>query len=161
MNKFLKPINVLVLEDEPNDALLIRRAFEDSGCDAFVCRNTSEAAAYLQGSGMYADRIQFPFPEMFVSDLRLGPDLGIHFLEWLRSVEHLKDLPVIILSGAATAKDILAVQRLAPDRILAKPSNQEELSKLLKEIAGQICPALRDRAGAVNIGEAERDVQFA
>ena len=143
MNQFLTQINVLVLEDDPGDAFLIGRAFKNSGCDAFVCRNTSEAAAYLLGSGMYCDRSHYPFPDMFVSDIRLDQDSGIHFLAWLRSVSELKDLPVIILSGAATPNDIQAVQRLKADRVLIKPSDPEALNKMLQEISSEICPGLR------------------
>src|SRR5438045_1260493 len=67
----------LILEDDANDALLIRRAFTNSACWAFVCRNTSEARAYLQGAGMYADRSRFPFPDMYVTNLRSGDETAI------------------------------------------------------------------------------------
>src|SRR5436305_11482190 len=68
----------LVLEDDANDALLIRRAFTNAACRAFVCRNTSEARAYLVGAGMYGNRDRFPFPDIFMTDLRLGDESGIH-----------------------------------------------------------------------------------
>ena len=80
VNQFLTRINVLVLEDDPNDAFLIRGAFKNSGCDAFVCRNTSEAAAYLLGSGMYYDSMRYPLPNIVIYDIRLGQDYRIHFL---------------------------------------------------------------------------------
>jgi CheY-like chemotaxis protein len=129
----------LVLEDDANDAILIRRAFTNAACRAFVCRNTSEARAYLQGAGMYADRERFPFPEVFVTDLRLGEESGVLFLSWLRSREELKDLPVIVLSGAATPADIAAVKRLGASRILQKPGDPEGLQTLLLNLASQLC----------------------
>src|SRR5207253_719743 len=113
----------LVLEDDPDDAILIRRAFTNSACRAFVCRNTSEARAYLLGAGMYGDRDRFPFPEMFVTDLRLGDESGVKFLAWLRSQEALKNLPVIVVSGAATPQDTHILKQLRVNRILSKPAN--------------------------------------
>src|SRR5947207_7024957 len=77
----------LVLEDDANDAFLIRRAFTNAACRTFVCRNTSEARAYLVGARTYADRERFPFPDIFVTDLRLDEESGVSFLTWLRSKE--------------------------------------------------------------------------
>src|SRR5688572_24705386 len=135
--------NVLVLEDEANDAILIKRAFTGAGCRAFVCRNTSEARAYFLGAGLYADRRLFPFPELFVTDLRLGEDSGLQFLAWVRSFHESKDLPVIILSGAATASEILAVQRLRATRVLIKPSNPIALRAMLSLASRELCPTVK------------------
>jgi CheY-like chemotaxis protein len=132
--------NVLVLEDDPNDAILIRRAFTGAARRAFVCRNTSEARAYFLGAGMYSNRDAFPFPDLFVTDLRLGEESGIQFLAWVRSFEPAKDLPVIVLSGAATPADVLAVQRLRASRVLIKPSDPVALQDLLILAARELCP---------------------
>jgi CheY-like chemotaxis protein len=147
VNDFFSQPNVLVLEDDPGDALLIRRAFQKAGCDPFICRNTSEATAYLLGSGMYSDRRLYPLPDILITDLRLGQDSGIKLLSWLRST-HLKDLPVVVLSGAATPGDILAVQRLKAERVLIKPSNPDDLFAMLQETCEHICCHLKDREPA-------------
>ena len=139
-NDFQTQINVLVLEDDPVDAILIRRAFQRTGCDPFVCRNTSEATAYLLGSGMYCDRLHYPLPDIFVTDIRLGQDSGIHFLAWLRSINRFKELPVVVLSGAASPEDIRAVQQLKAHRVLIKPSDPTKLNRMLQEVCSQICP---------------------
>src|SRR5438045_756430 len=98
----------LVLEDDADDALLIRRAFTNAACRAFVCRNTSEARAYLMGAGMYADRHRFPSPDIFMTDLRLGDESGVQFLEWIRSQPEFQGLPVVVLSGSFSANDAVA-----------------------------------------------------
>src|SRR5256885_1586953 len=120
MKNLLRKTNVLVLEDDAGDAILIRRAFTGETCRAFICRNTSEARAYFLGSGMYSDRELYPFPELFVTDIRLGEESGLQFLAWVRVFEDSKNLPVIVLSGAATRSDILAAQRLGATRVLIK-----------------------------------------
>lgn len=131
-------ITFLALEDDANDAVLIRRAFTNGCCRAFVCRNTSEARAYLLGAGMYADRERFPFPDVFVSDLRLGDESGIHFIDWLRGHEHFRRLPVIVLSGALTPQDLRTAKMLGAAKIVQKPSDPTELQYLLVSIAHQI-----------------------
>ena len=131
--------NVLVLEDDADDATLIRRAFTGDTCRAFICRNTSEARAYFLGSGMYSDRRLYPFPELFVTDLRLGEESGIQFLAWVRAFDPAKDVPVIILSGAATPSDILAAQTLGATRVLIKPSDPIALQDMLIVTSRELC----------------------
>ena len=130
----------LVLEDDANDALLIRRAFTNAACRAFVCRNTSEARAYLVGAGMYADRARFPFPDIFITDLRLGDESGMQFLKWLRSRDDFKNVPVIVLSGTASPRDVQDAKKLGASRVVQKSSNPAELQMLVMKLAREFCP---------------------
>lgn len=136
----------LVLEDDADDAILIRRAFTNARCFAFVCRNTSEARAYLLGAGMYADRRRFPFPDIFVTDLRLGEESGLNFVAWLRSQEELKDLEVIVLSGTMTARDVALLRNMGVRGIVAKPANPFDLEELLLDMSERMCETKQERA---------------
>jgi DNA-binding response OmpR family regulator len=129
----------LILEDDANDAILIRRAFMRAGCNAFICRNTSEARAYLLGAGMYSERDKFPSPEIFVLDIRLGEESGVDFLAWLRSKNEFRDLTVIVLSGAATPEDVRAVKRLGVSNVLQKPSDPIAFQDLLAIVSRELC----------------------
>ena len=124
----------MVIEDDANDAFLIRRAFTEengNGKDmfVFVCRNTSEARAYLLGAGMYSDRQKFPFPEVIVSDVRIGEDSGVHFLQWLREIPHLQEIPVIILTGSASQREMEAAKQLGALKVLRKPADTIQLKR--------------------------------
>src|SRR6476620_521319 len=94
----------MVVEDDANDAIQIRRIFSSlaPACTLFVCRNTSEARAYLKGAGMYADRLTYLMPDTVISDIRLPQESGIDLIRWLRSEQQLADIPVVVLTGAAT-----------------------------------------------------------
>jgi DNA-binding response OmpR family regulator len=127
----------LVLEDDADDALLIRRAFTNAACCAFVCRNTSEARAYLMGAGMYGDRQRFPFPDIFLTDLRLGDESGLQFLEWLRGTEQLRGLPVIVLSGSVSPNDAAAARNLGASRIIQKPANPAILPEVIEKLSAE------------------------
>jgi DNA-binding response OmpR family regulator len=153
MRNLSRRINVLVLEDDASDAILIWRAFTGQTCRAFICRNTSEARAYFLGSGMYADRDLYPFPELFITDLRLGEESGIQFLGWVRAFDDAKHLPVIVLSGAATRSDILAAQSLGATRVLIKPSDPVALQDMLIVASRELCPSV------VKSGVAEPDLE--
>jgi CheY-like chemotaxis protein len=130
----------LILEDDANDALLIRRAFTSAACRAFVCRNTSEARAYLVGAGMYANRDHYQFPDIFITDLRLADESGMQFLGWLRSKPEFKDLPVIILSCSTSPKDMAEAKKLGVSRFIQKPGNPGELEMLVIKLSRQFSP---------------------
>lgn len=130
----------LILEDDANDALLIRRAFTSAACRAFVCRNTSEARAYLVGAGMYENRHRYPFPDIFITDLRLGDESGMQFLQWIRSKEEFKGLPVIILTASTSPRDVAQAKRLGVSRFVQKPGNPAELELLVLKFSRQFCP---------------------
>jgi CheY-like chemotaxis protein len=130
----------LIIEDNADDAILIRRAFtRGAQCEGFVCRNLSEARAYLLGAGMYADRKAFPFPQAVVSDLRLGDESGITFLSWLRGSEDFSKIPFVLLSGAATQREVESAHALGAAKVLRKPADVRVLQEILAQLAGELC----------------------
>ena len=127
----------LVVEDDANDAIQIRRIFSslEPICTLFVCRNTSEARAYLKGAGMYAYRITYPMPDTIISDIRLPEESGIDLIRWIRSEEQLADIPVVVLTGAATPEEMQATKDLGVDLILRKPAKSANFRALLQGVA--------------------------
>jgi len=77
---------ILIIEENANIANLVRAAFDKlDSCDAFVCRNNSEAKAYLLGAGMYKDRAKYPFPRAIVSDPGVNDNPGLDLLRWIKT----------------------------------------------------------------------------
>jgi CheY-like chemotaxis protein len=129
----------LVIEDSADDAVLIRRAFDSiEGCHAVICRNISEAKAYVQGAGMYQDRTEFPFPNAVICDLWLGGESGNEFLQWLKRT-NFRALPVYVLSGCNSPKDFLAAKKLGAVDILKKPADLGDLQRMLTDVASKLC----------------------
>jgi len=134
--------NFLIVENDPNDAFLIKRALQlIPHCGAsFVCRNASEAKAYLRGAGMYADREKFPFPRVVLSDLRMGEETGIELVAWIRKQPSpTGELTAIILTGSATSKQYEEAERVGAQKVYRKPTLVVDLEKLLVNIAQEFC----------------------
>lgn len=130
----------LIVEDDPNDALLIKRALRSRCGFSFVCRNPGEAQAYLRGAGTYGDRAAYPLPDVIVTDLRIGADSGITLVEWVRSqTPPVRDTPMIILTGSAPPAEFEAAQRAGAQRVYRKPTRFEDLQQLIEEIALEYC----------------------
>jgi DNA-binding response OmpR family regulator len=130
----------LVIEDSYDDALLIKRAFGMlENCRVVVCRNLSEAKAYLHGAGMYQDRAKFPFPNAVICDLHLGYESGVQFLVWIKAHAQFKNMPVTILTGTANTQECVQAKNAGALDVLRKPARYEDLKTMLNDMAAKLC----------------------
>ena len=130
----------LVIEDNADDAILIQRAFgATDSCSAFVCRNLSEAKAYLQGAGMYQNRQVFPFPNAVICDMHLGIESGLDFLKWVKGSKEFQSMPVVILTGNSTTRECVLAKESGALEILHKPGKYETLRTMLQDMAAKLC----------------------
>jgi CheY-like chemotaxis protein len=109
-------------------------------CEAFVCRNSSEAKSYLRGAGMYADRKRFPLPNVVCTDLRMDSESGIELVAWIRAQEPpIRDLKCIILTGSASELQWDAAMKVGAQQVHRKPTRLEDLQQLMTDIAKEFC----------------------
>jgi CheY-like chemotaxis protein len=128
------PLLVLIAEDDPNDVLLLRRAFQKNGWElpVHVCNNGAEAMDYLRGEGPYADREKYPFPRAIITDLKMPRCTGFELLEWLDEHTECSVIPTIVLSASAEDRDVKRCFELGANAYFQKPSNFAELCELVK-----------------------------
>jgi CheY-like chemotaxis protein len=117
--------NVLLVEDDPNDVFLVRRAFEKSKLSSVihVAKDGEEAIAFLSGAGQYRDRKRFPLPVLVLLDLKLPRKSGFDVLDWLRREPVLKRLPVVILTSSREVKDIDKAYDVGANSYLVKAAD--------------------------------------
>src|SRR5881394_2019582 len=99
----MEPPTILVIEDNANDAFLLRRALAKTNLP-YQLRFVSDgqnALNYLEGTAPYADRQTFPLPALVLLDLRMPVLDGFDVLRRLGNDPRLGHLPVVILSGVA------------------------------------------------------------
>jgi CheY-like chemotaxis protein len=114
---------VLLVEDDQNDILFLKRAFKKAGLTHGLqaVRDGREALHYLSGIGGYADRGRYPMPSHVLLDLKLPEKSGFEVLEWIRSDPGLKDLPVSVLTSSCEGADIHKAKQLRADCYFVKP----------------------------------------
>ena len=78
---------ILLVEDNPDDVLLMQRAFKKANLanPLQVVDNGEKAVAYLDGQDPYSDRSQHPVPVLVLLDLKLPRLSGLEVLEWVRT----------------------------------------------------------------------------
>jgi len=124
---------ILLAEDDPNDVLLLERAFRKAGlgeCLRVVC-DGEQAVDYLAGRGTYADRERFPLPFMLLLDLKMPAIDGFGVLQWLRAQPALKQLLVVVLTSSNLQADVDRAYGLGANSYLIKPIDFEEMVGLI------------------------------
>ncbi len=130
-----KPV-ILIVEDDPNDVLLLQRAFKKANIvvPLQTVGHGDDAVAYLAGDGQYADREQYPAPILVLLDLKLPRRSGLEVLEWIRAQSGLRRLPVVVLTSSKEADDINKAYDLGANSYLVKPVGFDSLLALVKSL---------------------------
>jgi CheY-like chemotaxis protein len=125
---------ILLVEDDPNDIILIKRAFEKANITnpLQVVENGEEAISYLTGKGRYGDRVKYPLPMLLLLDLKLPRKSGHEVLEWLSQQPMLKRLTVVVLTSSQQSSDINRAYDLGANSYLVKPVTFNALVEMVK-----------------------------
>jgi CheY-like chemotaxis protein len=125
---------ILLVEDEENDAMLVKMAFKKNNIQNPVqwAHDGLEAIAYLNGEGVYADRARHPFPEVLILDLKMPRMNGLELLTWIREHPEFRVIPTIIMTSSRQDPDIEKAYSLGANTYMLKPSSFEELARLVK-----------------------------
>ena len=127
---------ILLVEDTPSDAALIRRGFDKTNVlnPIVWVKNGQEALAYLSGLGQYGDRIRYPLPALILLDLDLPEMTGFELLQWKRTQPYVRRIPVVVLTIDKATSAINAAYDLGANSYLVKPGDPEEIMRIVKSI---------------------------
>jgi CheY-like chemotaxis protein len=82
-----KLISVVIADDKKEDRILLKQAIERHAAHLHVAGEVEDGLQlidYLSGKNEYADRGEYPFPDLLVMDLRMPQVDGFQVLEWLQ-----------------------------------------------------------------------------
>jgi CheY-like chemotaxis protein len=142
-------ISLLWVEDDPNDVLLIKRAFKKIGVEpVHICSNGEEAVRYLQGEPPFDNRVQYPTPTLIVSDLKMPRMGGLELLEWFRDHPTCYVLPIVIFSASGEEQDIEKAYRLGASGFFQKPLGMDNIINVIGRIVAYWSEAYTPRPPA-------------
>jgi chemotaxis family two-component system response regulator Rcp1 len=128
-----KNIEILLVEDNPADIRLAQEAFKDAKVHniLYTVGDGVEAMAFLRRQGKYADVGR---PDLILLDLNLPKKDGREVLAEIKTDEHLKLIPVVILTVSKDEEDILKTYNLHANCYITKPIDFEQFMKVVKSI---------------------------
>jgi two-component system response regulator len=129
-----QPIAVLLVEDDPADAELLRRAFVRSQIEVQLDHVTTgqDALAFLRNEGRFADSEP---PDIVLLDLQLGPQSGHDVLSRIKEDPALKRIPVIVLTSTDDVDEIKKTYQLFANSFVTKPRAFDDYLKLVQALA--------------------------
>ncbi|MBI5359604.1 MAG: response regulator [Planctomycetes bacterium] len=129
----IKPIDILLVEDDPGDARLTKEAMKDTKLrnNIFHVTDGEEAMAFLRKEGRYAD---VPCPDLILMDLNLPKRNGIEVLAEIKNNKNLKRIPVVILTVSSAEEDILKSYNLHANCYITKPIDLNQFMNVVKSI---------------------------
>jgi CheY-like chemotaxis protein len=127
---------ILLAEDNPDDVLLTKRAFERSNLlnEIIVVNDGQEAVDYLFGKGQYKSRKNASLPQLVLLDLKMPKMDGLEVLRKIRENERTKYLPVVILTTSKEEKDIIESYSLGANSYIIKPVDFDQFSEAVKQL---------------------------
>lgn len=101
----MRSIHILLVEDNEGDILLTKEALQEGKVinQISVVRDGEEALDFLNKEGKYTDA---DFPDLILLDVNLPRKNGHEVLHFVKTSEHIKHIPVIMLTTSSSEKDI-------------------------------------------------------
>lgn len=128
-----KPIDILLVEDNPGDVRLTMEAFKECKVNnkIHVVSDGMEAMAFLRREDRYSDAAR---PDLILLDLNLPKKDGREVLTEIKSDKDLRYIPVVILTTSQAEEDILRAYGLNANCYVSKPVDFNQFFKVVKSI---------------------------
>jgi CheY-like chemotaxis protein len=124
---------VLLVEDDPADAMLITRSMGKAGIPGRIVhmKDGDEAVAYLSGDSVGTEE-KPSLPWLIIMDLKLPRRSGLEVLQWIRQQQSdIARVPVIMLSSSHHAVDIQRAYQYGVNSYLVKPETSDALLSMM------------------------------
>jgi two-component system response regulator len=127
---------ILLVEDNPSDIELTKRALERSRVanDLVVVEDGEQALDYLFCTGAFASRDPAGVPALVLLDLKLPKVDGFGVLERLRKDERTRRLPVVVLTSSAEERDVAASYDLGVNSYMRKPVDFGQFADAVRQL---------------------------
>jgi two-component system, response regulator len=129
-------VEILLVEDNPNDVTLTLRAFKRYNLSngVHVARDGAEALEFIFGTGAYAGRSVEPTPRVILLDLKLPKVDGLEVLQRLKADLRTRAIPVVVLTSSREQRDIVESYQLGVNSYIVKPVDFEQFTESMRQL---------------------------
>jgi CheY-like chemotaxis protein len=134
MRKPKNPITILLAEDDPDDRILVKKAFQQSHLlnDLRFVGDGEELMDYLHQTGKYSDPDRAPRPGIILLDLNMPRKDGREALAEIKADPDLRIIPVVVLTTSKVDEDIVRSYDIGASSYITKPVTFEALVEVLQ-----------------------------
>ena len=133
IEKNAPPVEILLVEDNLGDARLTREALKEGKVYSTLhwVKDGVEALDFLNRRGKYGAA---PRPDIILLDLNLPKKDGREVLQEIKNTDHLKRIPVVVLTTSQAEEDVLRSYNLHANCYVTKPVDLEKFIVVVKSI---------------------------
>lgn len=126
-------VEILLLEDEPSDAYLVKMALKEGKLLANLHHvvDGREGLDFLNKTEKYANA---PRPDLILLDLNMPRMNGCEFLAVIKANEHFKSIPVVVLTTSDVEKDVVSSYQLGATSYITKPIDMPQFIKAVQQL---------------------------
>ncbi|MDD5177256.1 MAG: response regulator [Sterolibacterium sp.] len=134
ISEISQPFDILLVEDEPADAHLVRSALKENRvlCNFHHVLDGVEALAFLRRQGeayRTAER-----PDLILLDLNMPRMNGREFLTAVKNDAELKGIPVVVLTTSDVERDVVISYHLGAAGYITKPVDMEQFIDAIRQL---------------------------
>ncbi len=136
MQRAKEPIEILLVEDNPDDAMLTMMALEENHIvnNIVHLKDGAEALDYIFHEGAYSNQPVDSHPKVILLDLKMPKVNGIQVLERIKSDENMRKIPVVVFTSSDEDPDVKECYRLGVNSYVVKPLNFDQFKTAINEI---------------------------
>jgi CheY-like chemotaxis protein len=129
----VRPIEILLVEDNPGDVILTEEAFSEAKLrnKIHVAKDGEEALDYLNKAPGFENSVT---PDLILLDLNLPKIDGREVLDQIKTDETLKRIPVVVLTSSEAEQDILKTYDLHANSYVVKPLDLDQFIKVVNAL---------------------------
>jgi CheY-like chemotaxis protein len=134
MKQNAKTITILLVDDDADDRLLVREAFEENHLLNVMdtVEDGEELMDYLYRRGKFTGKTTRP--SMILLDLNMPRKSGLEALKEIREDAELRSIPVVVLTTSKAEEDIIRSYELGVNSFIVKPVTFESLVELVRTL---------------------------
>lgn len=134
--KPVKPITILMADDDDDDRLLTKDALEECRLanDLHFVVDGEDLMDYLYQRGSYTNPDQAPRPGLILLDLNMPKKDGREALREIKADPNLRHIPIVVLTTSEAEEDIYRTYNLGANSYVSKPVTFESLVIVMKTL---------------------------
>lgn len=136
MEEAIMEVEILIVEDNPNDAEMAMRALKRNNLTnkVYIVNDGEEALDFILSRGKYSIRKKCVRPRMVLLDLKLPKIDGLEVLKEIKGNPETRIIPVIVLTSSKEEKDLIESYKLGVNSYIVKPVEFEKFVDAVNEL---------------------------